>query len=168
MAHQVLVLNASYEPINVCSLQRAVVLLLKEKAEVLEQSHLRIRTASSSFVKPHVIRLVYLVRVPRYEARKITRRALFARDDYRCQYCGAGNRLTVDHVVPRSRGGRSSWDNVVTSCAPCNSRKGDSLPNEIAMFPKRSPRAPSPSVFITVAAPHRPKAWEPYLGSLAA
>ena len=115
-----------------------------------------------------MIRLVYFVRVPRHEARKITRRALFARDGYSCQYCGASSRLTMDHVVPRSRGGRSNWDNVVTSCAPCNSRKGDHLPGEVEMFPKTKPRPPSPSVFIAVAAPKRPKSWERYLASLAA
>ena len=168
MSHRVLVLNASYEPINVTSLQRAVVLVLKEKAEVLEEAAIPIRTSGSSFVKPQVIRLVYLVRVPRYAARKITRRALFARDGYSCQYCGSSTRLTVDHVVPRSRGGDSNWNNVVTSCAPCNSRKGDYLPGEIKMFPKNKPRPPSPSVFIAVAAPKRPKSWERYLASLAA
>ena len=93
MAQRVLVLNASYEPINVTSLHRAVVLVLKEKAEVLEAAAIPIRTSMSSFVKPQVIRLVYLVRVPRYEARKITRRALFARDGYSCQYCGSSARL---------------------------------------------------------------------------
>lgn len=168
MAQQVLVLNASFEPINVTSLHRAVVLVLKEKAEVLEQAPVPIKTGASGFVKPHVIRLTYLVRFPRYEARKITRRALFARDGYSCQYCGSSHRLTVDHVVPRSRGGGSGWDNVVTSCAPCNSRKADRLPGEIKMFPRCNPRPPSPDVFIAVAAPKRPESWEPYLVPWAA
>jgi 5-methylcytosine-specific restriction endonuclease McrA len=168
MAQRVLVLNASFEPINVTSLQRAVVLVLKRKAEVLEEAAVPIRTSGAGFVKPQVIRLAYLVRVPRYEARKITRRALFARDGYACQYCGSSARLTVDHVVPRSRGGGSGWENVVTSCAPCNSRKGDHLPGEIEMFPRTKPRPPHPSVFIAVAAPRRPKSWEPYLAALAA
>jgi 5-methylcytosine-specific restriction endonuclease McrA len=163
MAEQVLVLNATYEPINVCSVQRAIVLVLKQKAEVLERSARRLRAATRQFPWPYVIRLVNFVRVPRHEGRKITRRAVFARDDYTCQYCGASSRLTMDHVVPRSRGGRSSWENVVTSCAPCNSRKGDRLPAEAAMFPKAHPRPPAPSVFIAVAAPRRPKSWEPYL-----
>ncbi|MCU0306311.1 MAG: HNH endonuclease [Thermoleophilia bacterium] len=164
MAHQVLVLNATYEPINVCSIQRAMVLLLKEKAEILEEASRRLRgVPGRTYPCPHVIRLHYRVRVPRYEARRITRRALFARDGYECQYCGAQNRLTVDHVVPRSRGGRSSWDNVVTSCAPCNSRKGNALPAEIEMFPKTTPRPPAPAVFIAVAAPRRPPSWAPYL-----
>ncbi len=165
LAQQVLVLNASFEPINVTSLARAVVLVLKEKAEVLEEAPIQLRSGSRSFARPHVIRLTYLVRFPRYEARKISRRALFARDGYACQYCGSSSRLTVDHVVPRSRGGGSGWDNVVTSCAPCNSRKADRLPAEIEMFPKRKPRPPSPDIFITVAAPSHPESWVPYLGA---
>jgi len=168
MPHQVLVLNATYEPINVCSMQRAVVLVLKDKAEVLEGAARRLRTSESSLTLPLVIRLSYYVRVPRHESRKITRRAVFARDGYSCQYCGSGARLTMDHVVPRSRGGNSSWENVVTSCAPCNHRKGDRLPAEVQMFPKKAPRPPAPEIFITVAAPRRPKSWEPYLAGLAA
>jgi 5-methylcytosine-specific restriction endonuclease McrA len=89
---------------------------------------------------------------------------VFARDGYACQYCGAGSHLTMDHVVPRSRGGRSSWDNVVTSCAPCNLRKGNRLPSEIGMHPRTRPRAPRADIFISVAAPRQPKSWLPYLG----
>jgi len=168
MPHQVLVLNATYEPINVCSVQRAVVLVLKDKAEVLEGAAHRLRTPERALTLPHVIRLSYYVRIPRHESRKITRRAVFARDGYSCQYCGSGSRLTMDHVVPRSRGGKSSWENVVTSCAPCNHRKGDRLPAEVQMFPRRAPRPPAPEIFIAVAAPRRPKSWEPYLSGLAA
>ena len=123
---QVLVLNASYEPLNVCSVRRAHVLVWKGKAEVLESLPKGLRSATDTFVWPHVIRLVQYVRVPRAIQRKISRRALFARDGWRCVYCGAsGGRLTLDHVVPRSKGGESIWENVVTACAPCNLRKGD-------------------------------------------
>jgi 5-methylcytosine-specific restriction endonuclease McrA len=163
MAQQVLVLNATYEPINVCSLQRAVVLVLKNKAEVLERAARKLRSATQTHAHPLVIRLVYFVRVPRHESRKISRRAVFARDGYECQYCGAAAHLTMDHVIPRSRGGRSSWDNVVTACAPCNLRKGNRLPTEIDMRPRTSPRPPRPDVFIAVAAPRQPHAWQPYL-----
>jgi len=163
MAQQVLVLNATFEPINVCSLQRAVVLVLKNKAEVLERAHRALRSSRAQHVYPLVIRLVTYVRVPRNEARKISRRAVFARDNYCCQYCGATQRLTLDHVIPKSRGGRSSWDNVVASCAPCNIRKADRLPDEIDMHPRSTPRIPAPNVFIAVAAPHRPVSWEPYI-----
>jgi 5-methylcytosine-specific restriction endonuclease McrA len=168
LAQQVLVLNATYEPINVCSLQRAVVLVLKKKAEVLERAAKRLRSATATHAYPLVIRLVYFVRVPRHASRKISRRAVFARDGYACQYCGAASHLTVDHVVPRSRGGRSSWENVVTSCAPCNLRKGDRLPAEIGMHPRTAPRPPRPDVFIAVAAPRQPDSWAPYLPGAAA
>ncbi|MFP5451816.1 MAG: HNH endonuclease [Thermoleophilia bacterium] len=163
MAQQVLVLNATYEPINVCSLQRAVVLVLKKKAEVLEHAAKRLRSATASHVLPLVIRLTNYVRIPRNENRRTSRRAVFARDGFACQYCGTTHHLTVDHVVPRSRGGDSSWTNVVTSCAPCNMRKGDRLPAEIGMHPRTTPRAPSPDIFIAVAAPRQPDSWGPYL-----
>lgn len=163
MAQQVLVLNATYEPINVCSLQRAVVLVLKKKAEVLESAARRLRSAATTHAHPLVIRLMNYVRVPRHVSRRISRRAVFARDGYECQYCGCTQRLTVDHVVPRSRGGDTSWANVVTSCAPCNHRKGDRLPAEIGMHPRTTPRPPHPDIFIAVAAPRQPESWRPYL-----
>src|SRR5947208_9729630 len=108
------------------------------------------------------------VRVPKAVQRKISRRALFARDGWRCVYCGtSGGRLTLDHVVPRSRGGDSVWENVVTSCAPCNLRKGDKLPEEVAMALPRAPRAPAPVLFIRLAAPRIPTAWQPYLNGFS-
>ena len=95
--------------------------------------------------------------------RKITRRAVFARDGWTCQYCGARSNLTVDHVIPRSKGGSSEWDNIVASCAPCNRRKGDLLPAQANMIPRRAPRAPHPQVFIHVASPTIPAAWKQWL-----
>jgi 5-methylcytosine-specific restriction endonuclease McrA len=164
MAQHVLVLNATYEPLNVCSVRRACVLLLKDKAEVVAAADREIRSASATFPHPTVIRLTTYVRAPRLYARKITRKAVFARDGYCCQYCGATSRLTVDHVVPRSRGGGTSWENMVTSCAPCNLRKADRLPHEVGMQPRTRPRPPAPLVFITLAAPEVHPAWELYLG----
>ena len=137
---QVLVLNASYEPLNVCTVKRAHVLVFKGKAEVLETLDRPLRSATSTFVWPHVIRLVNYVRVPRTVKRKISRRALFARDGWRCVYCGSAGRLTLDHVVPRSRGGDSVWENVVTSCAPCNLRKADRLVEEVGLHDARAVR----------------------------
>jgi 5-methylcytosine-specific restriction endonuclease McrA len=111
-----------------------------------------------------VIRLVSYVRVPRdTHRRKITRRAVFARDDWTCQYCGARSNLTVDHVIPRSKGGPSSWENIVASCAPCNLRKGNALPRQAGMRLQRQPQTPSPHVFIHVASPTIPAAWQQYL-----
>ena len=161
-----LVLNATYEPINVCTVRRAVVLLLKEKAEVLEHGDWELRSATRTVTRPVVIRLVSYVRVPRdTHRRKITRRAVFARDDWTCQYCGARSNLTVDHVIPRSKGGASSWDNIVASCAPCNLRKGNALPRQAGMRLQRQPRTPSPHVFIHVASPTIPPAWRQYLAA---
>src|SRR5581483_6948849 len=111
-AGRVLVLNATYEPVNVCSVRRAVVLLLKEKAELIEHASFELRSEHTTLSRPVVIRLVTYVRVPRdAHRRKITRRAVFARDGWTCQYCGSRSNLTVDHVIPRSKGGTSSWEN---------------------------------------------------------
>jgi 5-methylcytosine-specific restriction endonuclease McrA len=162
---RVLVLNASYEPINVCTVRRAAILLLKNRAEILEKGDWALHAESLTLPRPVVIRLLAYVHVPRdVHRRKITRRAVFARDRWTCQYCGheRGN-LTVDHVVPRSKGGTSSWDNIVTCCAPCNRRKGDHLPQQVDMLPVRKPKAPNPTVFIHVATPSIPEAWEQYL-----
>jgi 5-methylcytosine-specific restriction endonuclease McrA len=162
---QVLVLNASFEPLNVCSVRRAHVLVYKGKAEVVEGlDNKQLRSAAASFVWPSVIRLSSYVRVPRAAQRKISRRALFARDSWTCVYCGATDvRLTLDHVVPRSRGGDSVWENVVTSCAPCNLRKGNRLLDEISMALRRPPRPPAPALFIRLAAPTIPSRWRAYL-----
>ena len=163
----VLVLNASYEPLNVTTVRRAHVLVFKGKAEVIEELDQPLHSASSTFPWPHVIRLVTYVRVPRAVQRKISRRALFARDGWRCVYCGsAGGRLTLDHVVPRSRGGDSVWENVVTSCAPCNLRKGDRTLEQAGMDLPHPPRPPQPVLFIKLAAPRIPHGWTPYLGKL--
>jgi 5-methylcytosine-specific restriction endonuclease McrA len=160
----VLVLNATYEPINVCTVRRAVVLLLKAKAELLEEGEYELRAGSCTVPRPAVIRLVHYVRVPRdTHRRKITRRAVFARDGWACQYCGSRSQLTVDHVIPRSKGGPSSWDNIVASCAPCNRRKGDHHLNNVNMTLRRAPRAPGPHVFIQVASPTIPQSWRQYL-----
>jgi 5-methylcytosine-specific restriction endonuclease McrA len=163
---QVLVLNASYEPLNVTSVRRAHVLVYKGKAEVIEELEQPLHSASDTYPWPHVIRLVTYVHVPRTAQRKISRRALFARDDWRCVYCGTtGGRLTLDHVIPRSRGGDSVWENVVTSCAPCNLRKGNRLPEEVSMILRKQPRPPAPVLFIRLAAPKIPMGWRPYLES---
>jgi 5-methylcytosine-specific restriction endonuclease McrA len=165
---QVLVLNSSFEPLNVCSVRRAHVLVIKGKAEVLSQAARPLRSAERSFAWPLVVRLLNYVRVPRVAHRRISRRALFARDGWSCQYCGTTGRLTLDHVIPRSRGGDSVWENVVASCAPCNLRKGDRLPEEAQMHPRVKPRPPAPALFITLAASHIPDGWQPYLAGLGA
>ena len=162
---RVLVLNASYEPINVCNIRRATVLVLKERAEVLERGEGALHSERLVFQRPCVIRLIRYVRVPRdVHRRKITRKAVLARDAWTCQYCGSqSGGLTVDHVIPRSRGGESVWENIVASCAPCNRKKADLTPREARMHPRSRPRPPGPTVFIRLASPRIPMAWEPYL-----
>ena len=161
-----LVLNATYEPINVCTVRRAVVLLLKDRAEIIERAEWELHSATATIPRPVVIRLVSYVRIPRdTHRRKITRRAVFARDDWTCQYCGARANLTVDHVVPRSKGGASNWENIVASCAPCNRRKGNAFLRQAGMRLLRQPRTPSPQVFIHVASPTIPAAWLQYLAA---
>jgi 5-methylcytosine-specific restriction endonuclease McrA len=167
VSRQVLVLNSTYEPMNVCSVHRAVVLLLKDKAEVVETAAGWVRSERSSLAMPAVIRLVNYVRLPRADGKRVSRRAVLARDGFRCQYCGNTRHLTIDHIIPRSRGGASSWDNVVTSCAPCNVRKGACLPSEVGMWPSRKPRPPIPGDFVLAAQRVIPEAWLPYLDLVA-
>ena len=157
-------LNSSYEPLNVCTVNRAHVLVFKGRAEVVEEYAQPLRSATDTYPRPHVIRLLTYVHVPRSVKRKISRPVLFARDGWRCGYCGSSTRkLTLDHIVPRSRGGESVWENVVASCAPCNRRKGDRLLDETEMALRVLPRPPAPVVFIRLAAAAVPTNWQPYL-----
>jgi 5-methylcytosine-specific restriction endonuclease McrA len=164
----VLVLNATYEPINVCTVRRAAVLLIKQRAELVEGAGALLHSERMSMTRPAVIRLVSYVNVPRdTHRRKITRRAVFARDGWACQYCGSRSNLTVDHVIPRSKGGGSTWDNIVASCAPCNRRKGDHLPHQANMHPRKQPHVPHPEIFIHVASPTIPASWKQWLPQAA-
>jgi 5-methylcytosine-specific restriction endonuclease McrA len=119
----VLVLNQTYEPLNICRVRRALVLIHEGKAEMLENGAGFIRSASDLFPIPSVIKLAYMVKRPRPK-RKLTRFEVFNRDQYTCQYCGKPTRqLTIDHVIPRYRGGKQTWENMVSACIPCNRRK---------------------------------------------
>ena len=145
MREPVLVLNRNFEPLNVCDTRRALGLLLLGKAEIIENGRGTICTARTSFPRPSVIRLAHIVHRPRPRV-KLTKREIFRRDDYRCQYCGTSmSRLTIDHVVPRHRGGGHRWDNLVTACPGCNRRKGGRLPHEARMSLSKPPREPLPS-----------------------
>lgn len=138
----VLVLNQSYEPLNLCRTRRAVVLVICGKAEVLENSRGELRSVRQVFQIPSVIRLVYMIKRPRHQ-RKLTRLEVFSRDQYACQYCGRQTKeLTLDHVIPRRRGGNHTWENIVSACKPCNRRKGGYTPEEVGMKLLRQPRPP--------------------------
>lgn len=139
---QVLVLNQNYEPLNVCHPRRALVLVDVGKAEVLEVDGLVYRSPSRTVRIPSVIRLQHLVKRPRPRVR-LTRREIFVRDQFACQYCGAHTRdLTLDHVVPKHRGGRHGWDNLVSACRLCNHRKGGKTLEEARMALRRLPYEP--------------------------
>lgn len=148
--HPVLVLNQNYEPLNVCTLKRAVVLVFAEKAEILEAYERDVRSASHRFEAPSVIRLYRLIRRPRPRV-KLTRKEIFLRDNHTCQYCGQhGGDLTVDHIVPRSRNGEHSWQNVVTACRACNHRKGGKTLQEAKMKLLSQPREPSAGMYYAI------------------
>lgn len=145
MNEPVLVLNRNYEPLNVCNTQRAVGLIMVGKAEIVENGRGYIRTASSMFAKPSVIRMSYMIRKPRPRV-KLTKREILRRDDYTCQYCGQSfPRMTVDHIIPRYRGGQASWENLVTACPQCNRRKGGRTLQEAHMALRRRPVEPQPT-----------------------
>ncbi len=162
----VLVLNATYEPLNVVSVKRAIVLLLKEKAELVEAAEAKLRSEKFSLPVPLVIRLVYFVKIPRRVTLPITRRGVFSRDHYTCQYCGATpplEGLTVDHVVPRSRGGKTIWENITTACEKCNGRKGNRTPVEAEMKLRTKPDRPRYVAIVALAGAEIKQAWNKYM-----
>jgi 5-methylcytosine-specific restriction endonuclease McrA len=121
----VLVLNYNYEPFNICRVKRAIVLIFNKKAEPLEYDSAKIRTVSGVFEIPSVIRMLYYIQRPKPHI-QLTRNNIFARDNYTCQYCGKMTKdLTLDHVIPKRLGGKSTWENLVSACKSCNNKKGE-------------------------------------------
>lgn len=169
MNGEVLVLNNDYEPLNVCNLRRAIGLVHLGKADVLHSNGHEMHSVSGHFAAPSVVRLRHHVRRPVPELR-LSRRSIFARDAYTCQYCGlTGKDLTVDHVVPRHLGGPSTWDNLVCSCKRCNTKKGDKTLQQTAMVLKRPPRKPKYIPFISLTKyldGKRNVVWQEYLPAL--
>ncbi|MDV6373087.1 HNH endonuclease [Deinococcus arenicola] len=162
-APRVLVLNASYEPLHVTSTKRAITLLQYGVAEVLEDSSDVVRSPSTTLTVPSIIRLRRYVRRPRVHPVPFNRRNVLRRDTFACQYCGASEELTMDHVMPRSRGGRHNWDNVVTACRACNQRKGDRTPDEAAMPLRTHPHAPNFGVYAHGQFAHWQPEWAQYI-----
>jgi 5-methylcytosine-specific restriction endonuclease McrA len=155
-----LVLNVSQEPLSVVPARRAVVLVLKEKADVIASNGILFRSERIEIQAPSVVRLRYFVHVP-YRARAaLTRRAVFARDGWICQYCG-GTAENVDHVVPRSRGGQHAWENVVAACRRCNSRKENRQPHEAGLMLLRQPFIPKDGLRLSLG--RLEPEWEAYL-----
>lgn len=158
-----LVLNASYEPLSVVAARRAVVLVLHGKAVVIAARDEQWHSQHAPFEVPSVVKLTAFVHVPFHRAVPVTRRAVFGRDGHRCQYCGA-QAESIDHVLPRSRGGGHTWDNVVACCRRCNVRKGDRLPSEAGLSLPAKPGAPLRYGWIFASAGFSlDPTWHPYL-----
>lgn len=165
MGQRVLVLNASYEPLQLISIRRAVVLLIQDKAELVEAAEQRLRARGISFEVPLVIRLMRYIKIPRSLRLPCSRRGVIARDRETCQYCGAQpgrGHLTVDHILPRSRGGPTTWDNVVAACRECNHRKGGRTPEEAGMELLTVPRQPQYVAFALLGELERHDVWKKY------
>ena len=158
-----LILNATYEPLCVVASRRALVLVLDRRAELLHSGEGHYRSERLTVPEPSVVRLSRYVRVPYQTRVALNRRAVFARDGHRCQYCGNAAE-NIDHVVPRSRGGTHTWDNVVACCRPCNSRKEDRLPHEAGLVLRSAPVQPRERMWALMAGGSIRPDWEPYLG----
>lgn len=161
-----LVLNATFEPLSVVSDRRAVVLVLDEKADVVHASEERWHAERVEVEVPSVVRLRSYVRVPYRRLAPLNRRTVFVRDDHTCQYCGR-RADSIDHVVPRSRGGAHVWENVVAACSPCNTAKRDRLVHETSMRLRSRPVAPRHLSWVAASVGHVPGPWAPYLGPVA-
>lgn len=159
----VLLLNASYEPLRVLSMKRAVVLVLQEKAEIVEAGEEPVRSASFTMTLPKVIRLRYYVKIPYRAKVALNRKALIARDKGVCQYCG-GHGSTIDHIHPRSKGGRHEWTNVALACVACNAAKGDRLLSELGWTLLSKPEVPRVDSHLVIGITTIDPAWEPHLG----
>jgi 5-methylcytosine-specific restriction endonuclease McrA len=157
-----LVLNATYEPLSIVPARRAACLVLAEKADIVHDDGTAIHSARLTVPSPTVIRLRYVVKVPYLRHAALSRRAVFARDDHRCQYCGE-HADSIDHIYPRSRGGLHEWENVAAACRPCNLKKRDRTPQEAGMRLARQPRAPRETAWVVVAVGRVPEDWKPYL-----
>ncbi|QXC62282.1 HNH endonuclease [Aquihabitans sp. G128] len=157
-----LVLNATYEPLAVVTGRRAVVLVLADKADALDGSGLWLHAERLALEVPSVIRLRSVVKVSRSRDLPISRRGVFLRDEHRCQYCG-DKAETLDHVVPKSRGGQHCWENVVAACRPCNVDKADRLLPETRFSLRRPPTQPRRLSWVTVAVGQVPDQWRPWL-----
>jgi 5-methylcytosine-specific restriction endonuclease McrA len=159
----VLVLNLNYVPLNICNVRRAVILVGKGKAELLENHRGQLRTVSSLVDVPSIIRLVYLVKKP-FLPRKLSKKEVFLRDKFTCQYCGKkAPDLTLDHVVPRRQQGSHTWENVVAACSRCNMRKAGRTPTEANMLLNTVPRAPDPNPYLILQNRTLLDEWLPYV-----
>lgn len=164
---QVLLLNITYEPLKVINWKRAITLLFLEKVEVVEEYGREIHSVSFTIKLPSVVRLLMMVKKPKTPV-KFSRQNIYARDKYKCQYCGKRfptEELTYDHIIPKSRGGKTKWENIVTCCIQCNRKKGGRIYSEAGMKLIRKPARPTwlPALRITIGFREVPHSWRDYL-----
>lgn len=166
MSQEVLVLNSDYEPLNICNMRRAIALVFLGKVDILHTNTHIVRTVSQDYHSPSVLRLKSHIKRPRPQL-KLSRRSVFARDNYACQYCGhRGSDLTVDHVIPRRLGGPSTWENLVCCCKRCNSKKGDKSLAQVGFILEKQPKRPKYVPFISLTKfinGARNEVWRDYL-----
>ena len=163
MNGKVLVLNQNYEPITICNARRAIILAYLGKAEVLNTVENKvIRSVYRTFEYPSVVRLILFVRVP-FKKIILSRKNIIRRDNHRCQFCGVSTNLTIDHIIPKSKGGEDAWENLTTACIKCNNKKGDRTPEEAKMVLFNNPKKPSHITFIKNFAGKVDEDWKPFL-----
>ena len=165
LSDRTLVLNVTYQPLSITTVRRALLLVLAGKADVVHTRPGSIRSERLTMSAPSVVRLTYHARVPYRRRAPLHRRAVFARDAFRCQYCGSRAEC-IDHVYPRSRGGEHTWENVVACCRACNVGKGDTLPSESRYRLRHAPYAPEPLAVVAAMRGDAPAEWTDYLPSL--
>ena len=159
-----MLLNQSYEPLTICNVKKAIILILLGKAEfVVDNGKKNLHSVTRTFPWPSVIRLSRYVRIP-YKKTILTRKNILKRDGYKCAYCGRGDLpLTIDHIIPKARGGEDSWENLVAACLPCNNSKGDRSPKEAGIDLRVKPYSPNHIMFILNALGRIDEEWKPYL-----
>ena len=163
LGRKVLVLNQSYEPLMIINAKRAIVLVIKDKVELLEKYQESIRSASSRFDLPSVVKLNFYIHI-KYKDIILSRRNILKRDNQRCQYCNKPRKpLTIDHVIPKNKGGKDLWENLVAACVQCNTRKGDSLLKNIDMKLQKKPRKPSKIFHLQSYDTNKQHSWKQYL-----
>lgn len=164
LSRKVLVLNNNYEPLSICNVKKALILLYLGKAELIAACKGKyLHSVSTTMPYPSIVRLATYVRVP-HKTIVLSRKNILRRDGHRCQYCGRTDvTLTVDHIIPRSRGGTDTWDNLVAACVACNNKKGDHTPSEVNMKLLRKPIRPNHVMFIRHFVGTVDEEWKPYL-----
>ncbi|HHJ51673.1 MAG TPA: HNH endonuclease [Caldithrix abyssi] len=163
LGRKVLILNQNYEPITICSMKRAIILVYLKKVQMVERYECSVRSVSVSMPCPSIIRLNSYVRKPFREV-ILNRKNILKRDQNICQYCGKNSRpMTIDHVIPKSYGGKDTWENLVCACYSCNAKKSNRTPEEAGMKLLRRPRKPSHLFYLQNLIGNPPESWKPYL-----